>query len=207
MTYYLRFFILCCIVTLMAACVTTTKTQLYTLSKPFKKQITDEYTSMVKAVSQFVLVSTKVPNRLRRPQLVLNTQGGTEVVMLEHERWASAFDDELRDAIVSGIHQALGIDLNLQGNQVYYRIDVSLLAMNTLLNDHVSANFRWTITQQDATSGTSNKLRLSCDLTSYEPTAEGVQGIVKSTQTIVQVLVNDIVEHMKMMRTDSVADC
>lgn len=207
MTCYLRFFFLCGIVMLMTACATSTKSTLYTLSKPFETQTISEYTGTVAPVNELVSVLISVPNRLRRPQLVLNTQGGTEVVMLEHNRWASSFDEELHDAVVSGIHQALKADLNSQTNQAYYRVDVSLLAIDTLLDDHVQANFRWAITQQESVSKITNTDKLSCDFNSYQSAADGIQGVVKSTQKIVQALVNDIVERMIMMRAGGSVDC
>jgi uncharacterized protein len=202
MTRYLRSFCLCSIVVLLSACVTSAKTQFYTLSKPLSTA--SENTETIESISQLTSVSVNVPDRLKRPQLVLNTPDGTGVVMLEHDRWVSTFDDELRDAISSGIHQHALLNSK---QQAHYRINVSLLQMDTLLNDHISANFHWSMINRDKSANDSNDTKLSCDFNANKNIQDGVSGAVKGTQAIVQELVNAIVERMQKIDAGETAAC
>jgi uncharacterized lipoprotein YmbA len=208
MTRYLQSFCLCSIVVLLSACVTSAKTQFYTLSKPLNTSSAN--TETIQSISQLTSISVNVPDRLKRPQLVLNTPDGTGVLMLEHDRWVSTFDDELHDAISSGIHQQILLNnkqSTAQTMQAHYRINVSLLQMDTLLNDHVTANFRWSIVNRDKSANDSSEAKLSCDFNANKNIQDGVRGAVKGTQAIVQELVNAIVERMQKINAGETAAC
>lgn len=199
MIRYLRPFYLCCAVVLMSACATSTQPKLYTLSTPLSNEQTETLQPVLKPVQQWTAVSVQVPDRLKRPQLVLNKKDGTGVVMLEHDRWASAFNDELRDAIISGIHQH--VIANAASQQPHYRINVTLLQMDTLLDDHITANFRWSMTNTDS------KVKLSCDFNTSANITDGVSGAVTGTQAIVHGLVKAIVMRMQAVNAGEVGSC
>ena len=57
------------------------------------------------------LAPLAVPERLARPQLVVRSAGDatrSQVEILEQHRWASSFENEMRDALASGIAARLG---------------------------------------------------------------------------------------------------
>jgi uncharacterized protein len=208
MMRYIQSFSLCAIIVLLSACATSTNTQFYTLSKPLNTLSAN--TETLQTVSQLTSISVNVPDRLKRPQLVLNTPDGTGLQMLEHDRWVSAFDEELRDAISSGIHQHVLLNSKQQTTQTkktHYGINISLLQMDTLLNDHVSANFRWSIVNREKSANESSATKLSCDFNTNKNIQDGVRGAVKGTQAIVQELVNAIVDRMQKINAGETAAC
>lgn len=210
MSRYIQLVCLCCVALFMSACVgtTTSETHFYTLSPPLVVAKSVEQTQSIIGHNEWVSVSVQVPEHFRRPQLVLNTPDGTGVILLEQNRWASAFDDELHDAIISGIHQQFGQHEQWNKAPVYYRLKVSLLQMDTLLNDHVSANFHWSMTQKNKSAQDHpHATMLSCDFRANANISDGVQGAVKATQTIVQDLVNAIIHTIQMQQAGEVVAC
>lgn len=211
MTRYVQLICLSCLVLFTSACVShrTTEPHFYTLTQPLSVATNIDQKNMNEGHNEWLSVSVQVPEHFRRPQLVLNTPDSTGVILLEQARWASAFDDELHDAIMSGIHQQLGQGKHKHEAPVYYRLKVSLLQMDTLLNDHVAANFHWSISQknQSKDDGQAKKM-LSCDFHAHTKITGGVQGAVKGSQAIVQDLVNVIVNTIRMQQaTGEVVAC
>ncbi|AMP14731.1 PqiC family protein [Collimonas pratensis] len=127
-----------------------------------------------------------LPERLARPQLVVRSSGanaGTRVDILEQERWSSPFNNELRDALASGIASRLGAtDVSRSGrptDQPVYRIAIELREFDAAPGDKVQATYGWTITRSD------NAKTGACQLTVAEPVAAGIDALVQGVQRTV----------------------
>lgn len=127
-----------------------------------------------------------LPERLARPQLVVRSSGanaGTRVDILEQERWSSPFNNELRDALASGIASRLGAtDVSRSGrptDQPVYRIAIELREFDAAPGDKVQATYGWTITRSD------NAKTGACQLTVAQPVAAGIDALVLGVQRTV----------------------
>lgn len=134
-----------------------------------------------------------LPERLARPQLVVRSAGSassTRVDILEQERWSSPFNNELRDALASGIANRLGaIDVSRSGrptDQPVYRIAVELREFDAVPGDKVQATYGWTISRSD--SGRSS----ACQLNVAAAVNPGIDGLVLGVQRTVADVVSAI---------------
>jgi uncharacterized lipoprotein YmbA len=126
-----------------------------------------------------------VPERLARPQIVLREQGGAsaQVDVLEQHRWASSFENELRDALASGVAARLGaIDITKGGRQAStpaYRIAVQVRQFDAFEGSRIDGSFSWTLRRTDETRATACQLNLS------EPVGAGVDGVAQGARRMV----------------------
>lgn len=119
-----------------------------------------------------------VPERLARPQMVVHQQGGgasAQVDVLEQHRWASSFENELRDALASGVATRLGaIDITKGGRQATtpaYRIAVQVRQFDAIDSSRIDGNFSWTIRRTDETRS------IACQLSINEPVGKGMDAV------------------------------
>jgi uncharacterized protein len=155
------------------------------------------------------VLPVNVPERLKRPQLVINNSNTAQLKILEQDRWSSTFNDELQDAFVSGLTQQLNaIDISRGGrvpNQPVYRIAIVLQQFTATPGDQVNANFGWTITRLDATAR-ENKA-LSCQATFSKPVGNNVNEVVKGIQATVTETTAHIVASVNSLNHGEAGRC
>ncbi len=146
-----------------------------------------------------------VPERLARPQIVVRTDA-TRVDILEQDRWSAPFNNELRDALASGVANRLGaVDVTRGGrpvNQPVYRIVVELRQLDAVKGGKVDAAFGWTITRSD------NGSSAVCRLTVVEPAAGlGVDGVVQGMQRAVSNAADAIAADVTALQSGKTGVC
>lgn len=132
------------------------------------------------------LAPLALPERLARPQMVVRDSGSAgdvQVMVLEQHRWASSFENELRDALASGIAARLGaLDLTKAGRTgapPSHRIAVQLRQFDAIDGSRVDTAFGWTVRRADESRG------LACQLSLSEPAgSSGVDALAQSAQRL-----------------------
>lgn len=198
---YLLLFTCICFVT---SCATVHPTNFYTLTKPLPVPVQKEQVSTVKHANM-VNISVNVPDGLKRPQIVINYKNDSRLILLEHHRWLSAFDEELSDALNSGIHG----NTNIQGLTTTnrYQISVQLLQMDTVLADTVATNFHWKIKRHSSLDKEPSSNVLVCEFNASKPIDNSVDSAVNAMQAIVQDLVQIISQQIIKMELGQTDKC
>jgi len=129
------------------------------------------------------LAPVAVPERLARPQMVVRKPNGSvQVEVLEQHRWASSFENELRDALASGIAARLGaLDVTKGGRpnvQPVWRIAVQLRQFDAVDGGRVDASFSWTLRRAD------EPRTLVCRLDVGEPVGSGMDAVAQGAQRV-----------------------
>lgn len=126
-----------------------------------------------------------MPERFARPQLVVRQKGAADsaqVDILEQHRWASSFEEELRDALASGIAGRLGaIDATrapAPRGQPVVRIAVQLHRFDATQGGSVDASFGWTLRRADKQAVSSCRLSLS------EPVGGGIEAVAAGARRV-----------------------
>ncbi|AEK62091.1 PqiC family protein [Collimonas fungivorans] len=187
---------------LLAGCASA-PTHFYTLATP---------TAAAPAIQNSKLyidvAPVSLPERLARPQLVVRSAGSassTRVDILEQERWSSPFNNELRDALASGIANRLGaIDVSRSGrptDQPVYRIAVELREFDAVPGDKVQATYGWTISRSD--SGRSS----ACQLSVAAAVNPGIDGLVLGVQRTVADVASGIAANITAFKANPAAAC
>ena len=187
---------------LLAGCASA-PTHFYTLATP---------TAAAPAIQNSKLyidvAPVSLPERLARPQLVVRSAGSassTRVDILEQERWSSPFNNELRDALASGIANRLGaIDVSRSGrptDQPVYRVAVELREFDAVPGDKVQATYGWTISRSD--SGRSS----ACQLSVAAAVNPGIDGLVLGVQRTVADVVSGIAANITAFKVNPAAAC
>lgn len=155
------------------------------------------------------VLPVNVPERLKRPQLVITSKNSTQLKILEQDRWASTFNDELQDAFVSGlIHQLNAIDISRGGrvaNQPTYRIAIVLQQFNATPGEQIVANFGWTITRLNADIR-ENK-GLSCQTTFNKAVANDTNAVVQGIQQMVGETIQAIAANVNSLNNGETGKC
>lgn len=196
---------------MLTACATTTTTvHFYTLANntPAKNQTANLPTTAPIAIE---VLPVKVPERLKRPQLVITTNNSSQLKILEQDRWSSSFNDELQDAFVGGITSQLNaIDISRGGrteNQPTYRIAIVLQQFNATPGEQVQANFGWTITRLDAGAGSADKRTLSCQAAISKTVGNDVDAVVKGVQGAVADVIQAISVNVSSLNRGEEVKC
>lgn len=180
---------------LLTACGTTGPTRFYTLAGPVAATATAPASQPARQRLLIEVLPVSVPERLARPQIVVRTDDA-RVDILEQDRWSAPLNNELRDALASGIANRLGaIDVTRSGrpaNQPAYRIAVELRQLDAVRNGNVQAGFSWTITRTD------DARTATCSLTLVEPVSGGgvdalVLGMRKAVDRAVEAIAANVV--------------
>ena len=133
------------------------------------------------------LAPIDLPERLARPQLVVRRQdagSSARIDILEQHRWTSSFENELRDALASGIASRLGAIDSTKGSksvgQPVWRIGVQVRQFDAVENSRVDADFGWTLKRSDRERG------VTCRWTVSEPVgaASGIDGVAQAVQRV-----------------------
>lgn len=134
----------------VAGCAGSPSTRYYTLASP---EIPGRFAAPADGPPLAIeLAPLALPERLARPQMVVRRAGGSgevQLMVLEQHRWASSFENELRDALASGIAMRLGaLDQSRAAGvntPATYRIAVQLRQFDAIDASRVDAAFGWTL--------------------------------------------------------------
>ncbi|MES2580314.1 MAG: PqiC family protein [Pseudomonadota bacterium] len=196
---------------MLTACATpSTTARFYTLanSSPAKSPTANLPTAAPIAIE---ILPVNVPERLKRPQLVITAKNSSQLKILEQERWSSSFNDELQDAFVSGISNQLNaIDISRGGrtaNQPTYRIAIVLQQFNATPGEQVQANFGWTITRLDAGARSADKRALSCQTTITKTVGDDMDAVVKGVQEAAADVIQAISANVTSLNSGEEAKC
>jgi uncharacterized lipoprotein YmbA len=143
---------LCLAATVFVAGCASAPDRYYTLAAPAAPSTAAPATNAQVFIE---LAPVAVPERLARPQMVVHQAGGqsAEVALLEQHRWSSSFENELRDALSSGVAARLGaIDVTKGGRQPgtpAWRIAVQVRQFDAVDGGRVDADFSWTLRRSD----------------------------------------------------------
>ncbi len=154
------------------------------------------------------LAPIAMPERFARPQLVVRQKGagaGPEVDILEQHRWSSSFENELRDALASGIAQRLGaVDATKGGRargQPVARIAVQLRQLDAVESSRVDAGFSWTVRR------TEEGPAVACQLFVSEPVGGGIDALARGTQRATAQLADAIARSVTAMQANAANAC
>lgn len=197
-------------VTLTACATPKTSMRFYTLANPYP--ISNEAEKFPAAASIAIeVLPVNIPERLKRPQLVITQKNSTQLNILEQDRWSSAFNDELQDAFVSGLSRQLNaVDISRGGriaNQPTYRIAIALQQFNATPGDQVQANFGWTITRLDSVNSASNNRSFSCQTTISKTVGSETAAVVKGVQETIADAIQAISANVSSMNNGEQAKC
>ena len=154
------------------------------------------------------LAPIALPERLARPQLVVQQQGSAQspqLQVLEQHRWASSFENELRDALASGIAAQLGaIDLTRsarQPGQPAWRIAVQLRQFEAVENTRVDAAFSWTVRRAGEDRSA------ACHWSATEPVGTGIDALAQGAQRLSARAAEAIARHLAALQANPAASC
>lgn len=153
------------------------------------------------------LAPVAVPERLARPQMVVHPAGGrsAEVALLEQHRWSSSFENELRDALSSGVAARLGaIDVTKGGRQPTtpaWRIAVQVRQFDAVENTRVDAALSWTVRRSDA------DLSATCQWRTSEPVGDGIDALAQGAQRVAANASDAIARHVAQLQQNPGATC
>lgn len=153
------------------------------------------------------LAPVAVPERLARPQMVVHQAGGrsAEVALLEQHRWSSSFENELRDALSSGVAARLGaIDVTKGGRQPStpaWRIAVQVRQFDAVENTRVDAALSWTVRRSDA------DLSATCQWRATEPVGTGIDALAQGAQRVASSASDAIARHIAQLQQNPGATC
>jgi len=190
---------------LLAACATPAP-QYYSLADAEPSPPTAAAGS---AASFIELAPIAMPERFARPQLVVrqkDADAGPEVDILEQHRWSSSFENELRDALGSGIARRLGaVDATKGGRprgQPVTRIAVQLRQFDAVEGSRVEAGFSWTLRRTEESPA------VGCQLSVSEPAgARGIDALARSAQRATARLADAIARSVSAMQSNAVNAC
>ncbi len=204
MNTLIRYVLLAAYISFVTSCASVQTANFYTLSKSLDTPVNNKPTSILEHPHS-IKILVNVPDGLKRPQIVINKKNNAQLIVLEQHRWLSSFDEELSDALTSGIYS----DAHIQGLATTdrYQIAVNLLQMDTILTDKVAAKFHWKITRHISSDKTVDPQLLSCEFGAYKPINNTVESAVTGMQDIVQDLIQIIAQQVTKMESESVNSC
>ena len=129
------------------------------------------------------LARVAVPERLARPQMVVGrANGSVQVDVLEQHRWAASFENELQDALASGIAARLGaLDVTKggrQSSQPVWRVAVQVRRFDAVDGGRVDAGFNWTLRRSDQSR------TMACQLDVGEAVGGGIDAVAQGAQRV-----------------------
>lgn len=194
----------CLAAAVLAAGCASAPDRYYTLAVPGGSPIA----APVSGAPMFIeLAPVAVPERLARPQMVVQPAGGqsAEVALLEQHRWSSSFENELRDALSSGVAARLGaIDVTKGGRQPStpaWRIAVQVRQFDAVENTRVDAALSWTVRRSDA------DLSATCQWRTTEPVGSGIDALAQGAQRVVSNASEAIARHVAQLQQNPGAPC
>lgn len=196
------------LVAALAACAQPATTRFYTLNNQTHNQPAAVSKTTPIAIE---VLPVRVPERLKRPQLVLTSKETSQLKILEQDRWSSSFNDELHDAFVSGITNQLGaIDIShgrRVANQPTYRIAIVLQQFNAIPGEQVETNFAWTITRLSTDSSAAVNSTLSCQTSINKSVSNDINAVVKGIREAVAEAIQAISTNVSSLNNGEAGKC
>lgn len=190
---------------LLAACGSAGGPQYYSLADPSPPPVAAKASA---APAYIELAPIAMPERFARPQFVVRKKDTPEspaVDILEQHRWSSSFEDELRDALGSGIASRLGaVDVTKTGRQrgqPATRIAVQLGQFDAVEGKRVDASFTWTVRRTDESPAT------GCQLSISEPVGAGFDALAQGAQRVTSKLADAIAGSVSAVKANQVPNC
>jgi uncharacterized lipoprotein YmbA len=194
---------------MLTACVTTgNQVRFYSLADNVAAKSASD-NALTTAPIAIEVLPVNVPERLKRPQLVMNSNNTAQLNILEQDRWSSSFNDELQDAFVSGLTQQLNaVDISRGGrvaNQPAYRIAIVLQQFTAIPGEQVNAHFGWTISRLNG-DARDNKA-LSCQATFNKTVGNSVNEVVTGIQATVAEATKAIATNVNSLNSGETGKC
>ena len=148
-----------------------------------------------------------VPERLARPQMVLRRAGedSAEVRVLEQHRWASSFEQELRDALSAGVAARLGAaDVTRGGRapgQSVWRVSVQLQSFDAVENGAVEAGLQWRLRRPDGGDAG------ACPWAARESVGAGIDALAQGAQRLTARAAQAIATQIASLQRGAVLRC
>ncbi|RYZ11991.1 MAG: membrane integrity-associated transporter subunit PqiC [Comamonadaceae bacterium] len=199
---------------LASGCATKT-TRYYTLAAPGMDAAAASAQGGARAAaaapSIFIeLAPLAIADRLARPQMLVrpagSRDGAAEVEVLEQHRWASSLENELRDALGSGIAAQLGAVDVTRGTRppgtVAWRLAVQVRQFDALENGRVDAAFSWTVRRSD--DGVQSA---ACQWSSSEAVGPGIDALAEGARRLTARAAETMARHVAQQQTSPGAPC
>ncbi|MBT2334468.1 membrane integrity-associated transporter subunit PqiC [Variovorax paradoxus] len=176
----------------------------YTLASPVAVADAAPSTLGTAAPLYIELAPVAVPERLARPQMVVGRPNGSvQVDVLEQHRWAASFENELQDALASGVAARLGaLDVTKggrQSSQPVWRIAVQVRQFDAVDAGRVDAGFNWTLRRSDETR------TMACQLNVGEAVAGGIDAVAQGAQRVTAAAAAAIARSVNAARANPAA--
>ncbi|KLN57826.1 membrane integrity-associated transporter subunit PqiC [Variovorax paradoxus] len=176
----------------------------YTLASPVAAADAAPSTLGSAAPLYIELAPVAVPERLARPQMVVGRRNGSvQVDVLEQHRWAVSFENELQDALASGIAARLGaLDVTKggrQSSQPVWRIAVQVRQFDAIDGGRVDAGFNWTLRRSD------EPRTMACQLNLGEAVAGGIDAVAQGAQRVTAAAAAAIARSVSAARANPAA--
>lgn len=147
-----------------------------------------------------------VPERLARPQmLVRKDTAGAEVRLLDQHRWASSFENELRDALAAGVAGRTGaVDVtrgSRPATQPVWRLAVQLRQFDAVEDSRVDTAMGWTLRRIDRDAA------LSCSWSASEKVAAGIDALAAGAQRLTQRAADALGDQLLALQAQPQAGC
>ncbi|CAN5402311.1 hypothetical protein BH10PSE18_BH10PSE18_37400 [soil metagenome] len=192
----------------LAGCASTPD-RYYTLASLAETPKAAEGGTLPRAASPLFLelAPLAVPERLARPQMVVRKAGAqsAEVELLEQSRWASSFENELRDALAAGIASRLGaVDLTRGGPvpaQPVWRIAVQVRQFDAVRDTRVDATFSWSVRRSDGDRVP------ACEWSGSESVGNGIEARAQGAQRLTAKAAEAIARRVSALQADPAAAC
>lgn len=172
----------------------------YSLAPVGASQPTVPAASATPPVSQPLWIEVapvRVPERLNRPQLVVQAGDGS-LDVLDLSRWAAPLPDEMRDALAQRLQSRLGaIDVYQQGQSngdPVYRITTEVARLDADPGRQLGATINWSVRRMP--DGAAVAGRFDADL----PAAGGVDGVVAAMRQVVSDTAGQIAAGVESLR-------
>lgn len=179
---------------IVTACGTAAPIRFYTLSNTYQ-------TAPAKSsYNNIELRPVKVPERLKRPQIVLNSATGPQLTLLENERWGATFDDELHDAIYSELNHLVAP--TLKG----YQVNVTLQQLQVVKGQSVQASFSWKVQSLPTAPNQGANNSGLCQFDAQQEVGNSVDAAVQGIQKVVTQLSGKIAQSINRLDA-GVAEC
>lgn len=148
-----------------------------------------------------------VPERLARPQMVLRVagEGSAELRVLEQHRWASSFEQELRDALASGVAARLGAaDVTRGGRaqgQTVWRIQAHLQTFDAVEYGMLNMRMQWRVRQPNGNDAG------ACAWAASESAGTGMDALTQGAQRLTARAAAAMAEHITALQAGTTPGC
>jgi uncharacterized lipoprotein YmbA len=150
------------------------------------------------------LSSVNVPAQVARSQLVVR-MGGTQVKVLEEQRWASPLADEIRTALSAMLVRRLsGVetrDVRGANDASAYRVVFDVQRFESWPGSYVLIDAVWGV--RPANGGQT----LTCRSTVEEPVAQGYDALIEGHRRALEVIAEQLATSIRSMRSHALSAC